>query len=467
MRIAFESNVASCLSTLTWLRRVLTTLCGLALFLLTGCATVHQPENRSIRRIDNQHGYRLFNTRQGDYGDHLVFLAFSGGGTRAAALAYGALTALRDTEIGGRGRRVRLLDEVDSISAVSGGSFTAAYYGLFGEKIFTEYERDFLRQSIQGALVAELFSPAFWWRTVFTQFDRTEMAIEFYDRQIFKGKRFSDIDLAHGPFIEINATELGRGNRFSFTQSHFDAICSDVGQYPVARAVTASSALPVIFSPVVLGNHAGECDTQSNRLVRYLNTQAALSPRLAELKKRISLYSDRKAMPYLHLVDGGISDNLGLRSLSDRIESIGSGFLFTRESQIPKDILIISIDAQVRPERGINQSPSKPSIVDTIDAFSNVQMGLYNRETRLLLDKQLEALQGKLRAKGYDVPVYVAEVSFESIRLKSLKSRLNSLPTSLELSGRDVDILIDTGRTLLRQQPGYRDFLTMNGLTRH
>lgn len=59
----------------------------------------------------------------------------------------------------------------------------------------------------------------------------------------------------------------------------------------------------------------------------------------------------------------------------------------------------------------------------------------------------------------------MAEVSFESIRLKSLKSRLNSLPTSLELSGRDVDILIDTGRTLLRQQPGYRDFLTVNGRT--
>ena len=465
MRKPSESNAASSLLALLGFDRVLTPVCCFALFLLAGCATVYQPENLPIAKVDNQHGYRLFNTRRGDYGDHLVFLAFSGGGTRAAALAYGALTALRDTAIGSRGRRVRLLDEVDSISAVSGGGFTAAYYGLFGEKIFTDFEDGFLRQSIQGALVAGLFSPAYWWRALFTQFDRTEMAIEFYDQEIFHGKRFSDIDLAHGPFIEINATELGSGNRFSFTQTHFDAICSNVGEYPVARAVTASSAVPVVFSPVVLKNHAGECDTHRNQLVRYLDTQAMASPRLEELKSRLALYSDRKAMPYLQLVDGGISDNLGLRSISDRIESIGSGFLFAKKSQIPKDILIISVDAQIKPERGINQSPNKPSIVDTIDAFSNVQLGLYNRETKFLLKKQLETLQGKLLAKGYDVPVYMAEVSFESIRLKSLRSYLNGLPTSLELSGRDVDILINTGRKLLRLQPGFREFLKMNGAT--
>ena len=39
----------------------------------------------------------------------------------------------------------RVLDEIDAISAVSGGSFTAAYYGVFGEKLFSDYEKVFLR----------------------------------------------------------------------------------------------------------------------------------------------------------------------------------------------------------------------------------------------------------------------------------------------------------------------------------
>lgn len=63
-------------------------------------------------------------------------LAFSGGGTRAEALAYGVLEELRDTEVLIDGKPRRLLDEIDLISSVSGGSFTSAYYGLHGDRIF-------------------------------------------------------------------------------------------------------------------------------------------------------------------------------------------------------------------------------------------------------------------------------------------------------------------------------------------
>jgi len=62
-----------------------------------------------------------------------IVLAFSGGGTRAAALSYGVLETLSAQEIVWDGRARRLHDEVDIISTVSGGSFTAAYFGLRGE----------------------------------------------------------------------------------------------------------------------------------------------------------------------------------------------------------------------------------------------------------------------------------------------------------------------------------------------
>ena len=110
---------------------------------LGGCATA--PINPPITHADPNAGYR-FETRE-QYArnkEDLVVLAFSGGGTRAAAFSYGVLEALRDTEvINHNGRRERLLDSVDVITGVSGGSFTALSYGLYGDRLFSEYERAF------------------------------------------------------------------------------------------------------------------------------------------------------------------------------------------------------------------------------------------------------------------------------------------------------------------------------------
>jgi NTE family protein len=429
---------------------------------LQGCATVYKPQNQGIHAIDNAKGYRLMKSRNGDYGDHLVFLAFSGGGTRAAALSYGVLQELRDTQVDSRGQRVRLLDEVDNISSVSGGSFTAAYYGLFGDRTFTDYEKVFLRQRIQGTLIGQLFNPAYWWNSLFSAFDRTEMAIEYYDSHIFERKTFADFDLKNGPYIEINATDLGNANRFSFIQAYFDLICSDLNKFSVARAVTASSAVPVAFPTVVLENFAGDCDISQSGIARFLQQQDNKDPRLLELRKRLDSYTNRKEHPYIHLVDGGLSDNLGLRALTDRIETVGSGLLLNTHGRLPTDVLIISVNAEVDPERGIDRSAAKPSVVDTINAFSDVQMSLYNNETRLLLSNKLKDLENSMNARGLNVRFHTAEVSFASIQAKTLKSYFNNLPTTLELSDIEVDMLIDAGRDLLRRDPGFKGFLAVN-----
>ena len=91
-----------------------------------------------------------------------ILLAFSGGGTRAAAMSYGVMQELRDTLIDVDGKSVRVLDEVDAISSVSGGSFTAAYYGLYRDRLFTDYESEFLRQSVHFAFSRRkpMFTPS-------------------------------------------------------------------------------------------------------------------------------------------------------------------------------------------------------------------------------------------------------------------------------------------------------------------
>ena len=92
-----------------------------------------------------------------------------------------------------------LLDEVDIISSVSGGSFTAAYYGLFGDRIFDDYQDVFLSKNVQKVLINGLLNPVNWFRFMSQGFDRTEMAIDYYDRQIFEGGTFGDALPVHRP----------------------------------------------------------------------------------------------------------------------------------------------------------------------------------------------------------------------------------------------------------------------------
>jgi NTE family protein len=118
-----------------------------ALLVVAGCA--HYPVNARLAQYNPDAGYRYKTLSDPENSDSLlVVLAFSGGGHRAAALSYGVLEELARTDIVWEGQPKRLLDEVDMISAVSGGSFTAAYYALFGDEMFRDYETKFLKQNI-------------------------------------------------------------------------------------------------------------------------------------------------------------------------------------------------------------------------------------------------------------------------------------------------------------------------------
>ncbi len=144
-----------------------------ALLALAGCAT--RPINPPIAQADPATGYR-FATRTDFKGrDTLVVLAFSGGGTRAAAFSYGVLEFLKRT-------------------GVSGGSFTALAYGLYGDQLFSEYEQRFLKRDVQGALLARAANPFNWWKFIGGTAGRSELAAEYYDEILFNGATFADLD---------------------------------------------------------------------------------------------------------------------------------------------------------------------------------------------------------------------------------------------------------------------------------
>src|SRR5579862_436920 len=129
-----------------------TFLAALAVAAVAGCAS--RPINPPLATADRAVGYRWQTRAQTSASDTLIILAFSGGGTRAAAFSYGVLEELRDTEVTIGGRNTRLIDSVDLVTGVSGGSFTALAYGLYGDAIFDHYETQFLKHDVQGELIA-------------------------------------------------------------------------------------------------------------------------------------------------------------------------------------------------------------------------------------------------------------------------------------------------------------------------
>ena len=133
------------------------------LVFLAGCASYGKIENSRLTETQTDTEYSMKNfSRMGNDQDLSLILTFSGGGTRASAMAYGVMQELRDTQVVIKGKSRRLLDEVDTISSVSGGSFTSAYYGLHGDGLFDSFEEVFLRYNIEKGLAYRLLNPILW-----------------------------------------------------------------------------------------------------------------------------------------------------------------------------------------------------------------------------------------------------------------------------------------------------------------
>src|SRR6266498_1631508 len=94
----------------------------LLVFVLLGSGCAHHPINAPLAAVDGRTGYRFENAAFSTNSDDLfLMLAFSGGGTRAAALDYGVLEELARSGVGPPSAQHRLLDEVDLIHLIDGG----------------------------------------------------------------------------------------------------------------------------------------------------------------------------------------------------------------------------------------------------------------------------------------------------------------------------------------------------------
>src|SRR5690606_1960545 len=100
-------------------------------------------------------------------------------------------------------------------------------------------------------------------------------------------------------------------------------ICSNLDDFSVARAVTASSAVPLLFPSVVLENHSDQCTIDKTPIGLQMQRMAVAEETPLVLRSTLESYRNRNERPYIHLVDGGITDNLGVRAVMDRLITLG------------------------------------------------------------------------------------------------------------------------------------------------
>lgn len=445
--------------------------------LLGSCA--HYPENPRLKVVEPNAGYRYRVVRPPPTADKpFVILAFSGGGTRAAAFSFGLMEELRQVGYTDKnGAKRRLLDDLEIISSVSGGSFTAAYYALYPESFYQDFPDKFLYRNIQMGLLWRLVNPYNWWRLAFPNFSRIDLADEYYNNTVFGGKTFVDlINTPQGrvPYLLLNATDIGITHRFEFTQDQFDLLCSDLSGVTVSRAVAASSNFPVAFAPLTLDIYKEPCgklpdwitlgqDRANNPKWRVNDASAAQS------------YRDSDRL-YAHLLDGGLSDNLGLRGPYQAITTTDTpwSILNLANKRRLDRVLMIAANAKTTKQRAWDEKSAPPGIGAVLDITMNGPMDDVSSDSIEKVENHfsyltqladtVDACNGQIGKVCPTAPKITnplaadftfSELTFDNIPDTRLRRCLQQLPTSFSLPDKTVDLLRQTAGYLLMNSPDF------------
>jgi len=280
----------------------------------------------------------------------------------------------------------------------------------------------------------------------------------------------------------VSATELASGSRVLFVQQNFDVMCADLRAFRLARAAAASSAVPVVLSPITIDNYGGSCDYREPSWLRQF-TDTAKPPRpagrilkrLQELRELDDAAEDR----YFHLVDGGISDNLGLRGVLDHLETFEALQAAGRPTPLDyvRRIIVFVVNSVSLPSTNWNMSEDAPGTLTILTKAAGVPIDRYASESVELL-RDIDARWAALReirdsvafAKDKDsklayvvnapnTDIYTIDVSFEALKDKSGRDFLNQLPTSFVLSEEAVDRLRAAATRLILESPDFQQVL--------
>lgn len=432
----------------------------LGVVLLAGCSTYHPWLNAPAQSGDiGLHASRPI--------EQPVFVAvsLSGGGARAAAFGLGVLRELKAAEFVFAGKPSSLLDQVALVSGVSGGSILAAHYAAFGDESLITFESEFLLKDFEGNLIQLALSPRRLYRLSSPWYGRGHVLAEQLDA-LYRGRTFGDLrDRPHGPDLIVTATDLTTGAPFEFTPEQFALICTDLASVPLSFAVAASSAVPLLLTPMSLRNFAGTCDPPG--LAVPGSAEDNFRTRL--LRASADSYVDAGKRPYIHLVDGGLNDNLGIRTLLDRVVARGSladSFRGAAPGSIRK-VVVIAVNSERDLGERVDHSDRVPSTRQVVETLLFGAGGQITQFTLALLSDDKERWRRELAEQrgtlgspfAADAELHVIGVSLHDVQDPSLRRAVLTIPTAFTIDAEQVQHLITAGRDALRRSPDFQHLL--------
>lgn len=450
------------------LRSAAVAVAAIAAIALTGCSTTHPWLNQPVPADARVAEEPVISPAPRPI---VAAVTLSGGGARAAAFGLGVLQELKATRFEIDGRETTLLDEIGLVSGVSGGSILASYYAAFGDETFDHFERDFLLVNFQTGLIRQSLAPATLYNLSSPWYGRANV-LEKRLEHVYRGTTFGQLRRRRPwPHLLVTATDLTTGAPFEFTPEQFALICSDLDSVPLSFAVAASSSVPLLLSPMTVRNYGGSCPS-ATRTRGESQAHRNLSARL--LRMIAESYRNAQERPYIHLVDGGLADNLGVRGLVDH--TIASGSLHESFHTLPPGsvhrIVLIVVNSERDTADKIDQSERVPGTIQVLDSMIFGAGSRWTEETtEIVKDTARRAAEELRQARGRDGSPFAsdAEIFVINVRLRDVtdaerRQRLMHVPTAFEILPTDSRALQEAGREQLRASPEFQRLRRSLGL---
>jgi NTE family protein len=441
-------------------------------------AAIHNdPINQRLTESAREFDTELATGVATNYDDMVVALSFSGGGMRAAAFSYGVLEGFDQTHVPTRTGNVSLLDRLDFLSGVSGGSILAAYYGLRGRVAIGDFKQRFLLVNAEESLQTELSIGNIARGLDGGVNDATQFPV-WLDAHLYNNATFKDLLRRPRPRVWINAADIYNRTAFIFTPVTFSALCSDLGSYPISMAVAASAAVPVVFAPIVIQNYPGGCPNSLPNWVERIHKDPNATPLIKSYADTLAGYRTG-AINYVKLLDGGLVDNFGLAgfTIARLASSTPYGPLAPDEAVKLRRFLFLVVDSGRAPSGQWAQTVPGPSGVDLIMATSDTAtesgaIGSYSAFDATMTDWKKSLVSWRCGLSDADrhrfgappgwncrdVEFFVSRISFEQLG-PDRAAALNKVETRFRLPPDQIDMLITAGRDALTANPKFREFL--------
>jgi len=224
-----------------------------------------------------------------------------------------------------------------------------------------------------------------------------------------------------------------------------------------------------------LTNHATDCGGRKPGWLRRVPEADRNNPlsRLGLQAKLIERYLDPNKTRYVHLVDGGVADNLGLRVAGGMIENIAEapGAIAALGYTRLRRILVLSIDGEGSQDPKLAQTKDVGGLLSSLLRASGGQIDRYNFDTLKVVNDQLQDAVRALRTARCeagpivdrmpcgDVKAQLIHISLAAMPAGPEKDKLLAIPTGLTIDRPDVDRLVEAGRSAVITSEPLRLFL--------